>query len=61
VLEEAIARGKIHPGSILYCQANGWLALREYEKAKDLFQRALQFLDGPNPIAKVACAPPPAT
>jgi tetratricopeptide (TPR) repeat protein len=54
VLEEAIARHKIHPGSILYCQANGWMALREYEKAKDLFQKALQLLDDPRVVGVAA-------
>lgn len=53
VLHEAIARRDTHPGSIMYCQANGWLALREYEKAKNQFQRALQHLDDPR-VAIVA-------
>lgn len=46
VLREAMGMGNIHPGSLLYCIGNGWLALHEHEKARDVYQDALTQLEG---------------
>src|SRR5579883_1583629 len=46
-LQEAMGRGEIHPASLLYCLGNGWLALRQHAKAKDLFMAALAGMEGP--------------
>src|SRR5947207_2924100 len=35
------------PASLLYCQGNGWLALREHAKVKELFMAALARMEGP--------------
>jgi len=45
--DEATARGGTHPGSLLYCQGNAWMALGEYEKAREVFERALDNLREP--------------
>jgi tetratricopeptide (TPR) repeat protein len=45
-LQVAMGRGEMHPASLLYCQGNGWLALREYAKAKDQFLAALAGMEG---------------
>lgn len=47
VLQEAMDQGDIHQGSLLYSQANGWLALKEYERARDTYRLALAGLDEP--------------
>lgn len=41
VLHAAMVRGDAHQGSLLYCLGNAWLALQEYEKARDAYQAAL--------------------
>lgn len=46
-LQDAVERGEFHPGSLLYCQGNGWLALGEYEKAREAYLAALLQLEGP--------------
>ncbi len=38
--------GEYHRGSLLYSQGNGWLALEEYEKARESYVAALVDLDG---------------
>nr|VFK21855.1 MAG: Tetratricopeptide repeat-containing protein [Candidatus Kentron sp. LPFa]VFK35238.1 MAG: Tetratricopeptide repeat-containing protein [Candidatus Kentron sp. LPFa] len=45
VLQEAMERGVFSRGSLLYCQGNGWLALREYGKARDAYDEALKLPD----------------
>ena len=40
-------------GSLLYSIGNGWLALREYEKARDIYNSALHELDRPE-LSEVA-------
>ena len=46
-LEEAMGRRKMHPASLRYCQGNAWLALREYETARDVYTTALAEMDDP--------------
>jgi tetratricopeptide (TPR) repeat protein len=55
--DDAIARGGIHPGSLLYCQGNAWLTLKEYEKARAAFEQALDRLREPatSKVAAMAC------
>jgi len=53
VLQEAVERGEVCPGSLLYCMGNGWLALREYVKARDAYRAALTHLGSPE-LAGVA-------
>jgi len=53
VLQDAFERGDVHPGSLLYCLGNGWLALREHEKARNAYRAALVRLDDPE-VAGVA-------
>lgn len=53
VLQEAMERGEVHPGSLLYCLGNGWFALREHKKARDAYQTALIRLKAPE-LAGVA-------
>jgi tetratricopeptide (TPR) repeat protein len=45
VLQSAMERGGVHPGSLLYCLGNGLLALQDYEKAGDVYRAALLQLD----------------
>lgn len=44
-LQDTFERGKVHQGSFLYSLGNGWLALREYEKAREAYSQALFLLD----------------
>jgi tetratricopeptide (TPR) repeat protein len=37
----------VEPGTSLYCQGNGWLALREFEKAREAYAAAFVLLDRP--------------
>lgn len=53
VLQEAMERGDVHPGSLLYCLGNGWLALREHKKARDAYRAALMLLEAPE-LASIA-------
>ena len=46
--------GSFSPGSLLYCVGNGWLALGEYEKARDAYYSALALLDKVNQSNGVA-------
>lgn len=48
VLEDAMERGEVHPGTLLYSQGNGWLALGEYERARETYHLALLQLSGPS-------------
>ena len=47
VLQEAMDRGDVHPGSLLYSLGNAWLALGEHEKARGAYRAALTQLDTP--------------
>lgn len=47
VLRAAAKRGAVHPGSLLYCRGNAWLALGEPEKAREAYRAALTQLDTP--------------
>lgn len=47
-LEEIISLKCFETGSLLYSIGNGWLALGEYEKARDVYNTALNELDSPN-------------
>ncbi len=42
----ALVRKVVHPGSLLYCMGNAWLALGEHERARDLYLQALPLLSG---------------
>lgn len=53
VLQEAMKRGDVHPGSLLYYLGNGWLALREHKKARDAYRAALMLLEVPE-LASIA-------
>ena len=44
-LHSAIHDGGFLPGSLLYGVGNGWLALGQYEKARDAYNSALDLLD----------------
>lgn len=48
LIARAVNDGIYSPGSLLYCVGNGWLALDEYEKAKDAYNSALDLLDQDN-------------
>lgn len=41
VLQDALREKRADPGSLQYCIGNGWLALREYEKARNAYRAAL--------------------
>lgn len=45
VIRGAVNSGIFSPGSLLYCIGNGWLAIDEYEKARDAYNSALDLLD----------------
>ena len=45
VIRSAVNDGEFSPGSLLYCVGNGWLAIDEYEKARDAYYSALDFPD----------------
>ena len=45
VILGAVNSGIYSPGSLLYCVANGWFAIDEYEKARDAYNSALTRLD----------------
>lgn len=46
--EDIISLKCVETGSLLYTIGNGWLALGEYEKARDVYNSALNELDSPN-------------
>ena len=46
VISRGVAAGEYLRGSLLYCVGNGWLAIDEYEKARDAYCSALESLDG---------------
>ena len=50
-LHNIIESGQGSPGSILYNIGNGWLALKEYRRARDTYNSALPLLDGSKDIA----------
>lgn len=45
VLHKSIHDGEHPPGAILYSVGNAWLALKEYEKARDVYNSAMALLD----------------
>ncbi len=45
VIGESMERGDVHPGSLLYCLGNAWLALGNYQKAQEVYRTALTELD----------------
>lgn len=47
-LQASMDRGEVHPGTLLYSQGNGWLALKEYERARETYHLALVQLSGPS-------------
>jgi tetratricopeptide (TPR) repeat protein len=47
VLEEAMKGGGYYRGPLLYSQGNAWMALREFEKARDAYHAALAELVNP--------------
>ena len=48
VIRGAVNGGIFSPGALLYCVGNGWLAMDEYEKARDAYNSALVLLDQTN-------------
>ena len=57
VLQSVVAKGNPEPGSLLYSIGNGWLALKDYEKAKEAYNLALIFLEQVGPLELIAqCA-----
>ena len=55
VLESAVNKGKYDPGSLLYSIGNGWLAVRNYEKAKEAYISALKSLEHGDPSVVAQC------
>ena len=55
VLESAVNKGKYDPGSLLYSIGNGWLAVRNYEKAKEVYISALKSLEHGDPSVVAQC------
>ena len=45
IISTAVRGGVIPPGSMLYCIANGWFAINDYEKAAKAYHMALTCLD----------------
>ena len=54
-LLSAIDDGQQFPGAILYAIGNGWLALKEYKKARDAYNSALCLLDEFPGVAAQCC------
>ena len=54
-LLNAINCGQHSPGSLLYCVGNGWLALKQYKKARGAYNSALCLLDGSADVAAQCC------
>lgn len=52
-IQNIISSGLFEVGSLLYSIGNGWLALKKYENARDVYNRALIELDRPE-LADVA-------
>ena len=48
ILTAAVTDGAFLPGSMLYCVGNGWLALGDYRRAADVYEAALELLEGPD-------------
>ncbi len=48
IFENEMQENYLHPGTLLYCQANGWLALHEYERAYELYKAALPLMASPS-------------
>ncbi len=57
VMERAISDGMFTPGSMLYCIANGWFAINEYERAEEAYHLALDTLiaAGPSEVVAQCC------
>ena len=55
VLESAVNKGNYDPGSLLYSIGNGWLAVRNYEKAKEVYNSALISLEHGDPSIVAQC------
>lgn len=45
--QEAIARGEMQRGSLLYCEGNAWMALGDDAQAREVFEKALADLQDP--------------
>ena len=54
-LRKAIHGGQHSPGAILYAVGNGWLALKEYKKARNAYNSALFLLDESRSVAARCC------
>ena len=54
-LRKAIHGGQRSPGAILYAIGNGWLALKEYKKARDTYNSALCLLVESSSVAARCC------
>ena len=54
VLQSFVDKGNHEPGSLLYSIGNGWLAINDYEKAKEAYNLALIFLEQGGPSALIA-------
>lgn len=57
VLQSVVAKGNHESGSLLYSIGNGWLAINDYEKAKEAYNSALTFFEQGGDSAVIAqCA-----
>lgn len=57
ILQSVITKGNHEPGSLLYSIGNGWLALNDYEKAREAYNLALIFWEHGGPLKLIArCA-----
>ena len=54
VIRSAVDDEVFQPGSLLYCVGNGWLAIDEYEKARDAYHSALDLLVQANALGIAA-------
>ena len=55
VLKNAVNKGIYDSGSLLYSIGNGWLAIRNYEKAKEAYNSALKSLEHGDPSEVARC------
>ena len=57
VLQSIVDKGNHEPGALLYSIGNGWLAINDYEKAKEAYNSALIFFEQGGASAVIAqCA-----
>ena len=54
-LHSAVPNEEFRPGSLLYSIGNGWLALKEYKRARDAYNSALFLLDEAPDVAAKCC------